>query len=151
MRREEEGFGGEKLEKFVNGLCVSDRRNGNIYEFDVDTFTDNGDAIPMEVWSKHIWEDDKYLGIQQVQVDIESGVGTLSETDPVVDLQVSKDGGNSFNSVGFSQMGAQGEYTTRVIWIFVGGGREWVLKLRITDNVKRVLPGASAVITGGSF
>lgn len=144
-------FWGHKFAKFVNRLCVSDYRNGNIYEFDPDVTTDNGSMIPMEVWSKHIWEDDKYLGIQQLQIDIESGVGTLSETDPVIDLLVSKDGGNTFNSIGFAQMGAIGNYTTRVIWNSLGAARDWVLKLRITDSVKRVLTGASAEITGGSF
>ena len=144
-------FWGAKFAKFVNRLVVSDYRNGNIYEFNPDTVTDNGSMIPFEVVSKHIWEDDKYLGIQQVQIDIESGVGTLSETDPVMDLLVSKDGGNTFNSVGFSEMGAIGQYTQRVIWNSLGAARDWVLKLRITDNVKRVLTGASAEIVGGSF
>lgn len=144
-------FWGNKFAKFVNRLCVSDYRNGNIYQYDPDSTTDNGSMIPMEVVSKHIWEDDKYLGIQQIQVDIESGVGTLTETDPVIDLLVSKDGGASFHSVGFSQMGAIGEHTTRVIWNSLGAARDWVLKLRITDSVRRVLTGASAMVTGGSF
>ena len=144
-------FWGLKFAKFVNRLCVSDYRNGNIYAFNPDTTTDNGSMIPMEVWSKHIWEDDKYLGIQQIQIDIESGVGTLTETDPVMDLLVSKDGGNTFNSVGFAQMGPIGEYTQRVIWDSLGAARDWVLRLRITDNVRRVITGASAEISGGSF
>src|SRR3990167_9523849 len=144
-------FWGLKFAKFVNRLCVSDYRNGNIYAFNPDTTTDNGSMIPMEVWSKHIWEDDKYLGIQQIQIDIESGVGTLTETDPVMDLLVSKDGGNTFNSVGFAQMGPIGQYTQRVIWDSLGAARDWVLRLRITDNVRRVITGASAEIQGGSF
>lgn len=144
-------FWGAKFAKFVNRLVVSDYRNGNIYELNPDTTTDNGSMIPFEVVSKHIWEDDKYLGIQQVQIDIESGVGTLSETDPVVDLLVSKDGGNTFNSVGFSEMGAIGQYTQRVIWNSLGAARDWVLKVRITDNVRRIITGASAEIIGGSY
>lgn len=144
-------FWGNKFAKFVNRLCVSDYRNGNIYQYDPNSYTDNGSMIPMEVWSKHIWEDDKYLGIQQIQVDIESGVGTLTETDPVIDLLVSKDGGNSFNSVGFSEMGAIGDYTKRIIWNSLGAAQDWILRLRITDPVKRVLTGASALIHGGSF
>lgn len=144
-------FWGQKFAKFLNRLLVSDYRSGLIYEINGSTYSDVASPISMEVWSKHIWEDDKYLGIQQIQVDIESGVGTLTETDPVVDLLVSKDGGNTFNSIGFSQMGAIGEYTTRVIWNSLGAAKDWVLRLRITDNVKRVITGASAVITGGSF
>jgi hypothetical protein len=145
-------FWGQKFAKFLNRLLVSDYRSGKIYEIDPDTYTDGGESvIPMEIWSKHIWEDDKYLGIQQIQIDIESGVGDLTETDPVIDLLVSKDGGNTFNSIGFSQMGPIGEYTQRVIWNSLGAARDWVLKLRITDSVKRVITGASAQIVGGSF
>ena len=144
-------FWGNKFAKFVNRLCVSDYRNGNIYQYDSTVFTDNGSMVPFEVVSKHIWDDDKYLGISQLHVDIESGVGTLTETDPVIDLLVSKDGGNSFTSVGFSEMGAIGELTKRVVWNSLGAAQDWVLKLRITDSVKRVLTGASAEIYGGSF
>jgi hypothetical protein len=144
-------FIGQKFAKFLNRLLVSDYRDGHIYNIDQDAYTDVEEQISMEVWSKHIWEDDKYLGIQQIQVDIESGVGTLSETDPAVDLLVSKDGGNTFNSIGFSEMGAMGAYTTRVKWNSLGAARDWVLKLRITDSVKRIITGASAVVTGGSY
>ena len=68
-----------------------------------------------------------------------------------MDLLVSKDGGFTFYSVGYSSMGRIGEYTQRVVWRSLGAARDWVLKLRITDPVKRVLTGASAEIQGGSF
>jgi hypothetical protein len=69
----------------------------------------------------------------------------------MMDLRVSKDGGNSFYSVGFSSMGPIGEYTQRVIWNSLGAARDWVLKLRITDPVKRVITGASAEINIARF
>ena len=146
-------FWGNKFANFIRGLVVSDYRSGNIYKFSTTTYDDNGSTIPMEVISKHIWEDDKYLGIDRLQVDIEAGVGLVSGqgVDPVMDLLVSKDGGFTFASVGYSSMGRIGEYTQRVMWRSLGAARDWVLKLRITDPVKRVLTGASAEITGGSF
>lgn len=138
---------------FLGTQLVSDYNNGNIYQLDANTFSDNGTAIPMEVVSKHIWNDDKYVGIKHIQIDIESGVGTTTGqgSNPVCDLQVSKDGGASFYSVGFSSMGALGNYTTRLTWNNLGAARDWVLKLRITDPVKRVITGASAEIAGSGF
>ena len=68
-----------------------------------------------------------------------------------MDLQVSKDGGQSFYSVGFSSMGPIGNYTTRCIWRSLGAARDWVLKLRITDPIHRVVTGATADLTGWSF
>jgi hypothetical protein len=146
-------FWGDKFALFQNRLCVSDRRNGNIYQFDATNYTDNGSAIPREVWSKHIWKDDKYLGIERVQIDVESGVGvaTGQGVNPVLDLQVSKDGGNTFMSVGFASVGAIGAYTQRVIWRSLGAARDWVLKLRITDPVKFVIVSATAEVSGAAF
>ena len=146
-------FWGEKFAKFQDRMCVSDRRNGNIYQFDDTVYTDNGSSIPWEVTSKHIWNDDKYIGIEHLQIDVESGVGlaTGQGVTPVMDLQVSKDGGNTFRSFGFASVGAVGAYTQRVIWRSLGAARDWVLKLRITDPVKRVVTGASAEITVAAF
>lgn len=144
---------GAKGATLGNTSYVSDYLNGNIYAIDSNNFTDNGAILPMEVWTKHIWNDDKYIGINQMQVDIESGVGLVTGqgVNPVCDLQVSKDGGASFYSAGFSSMGTIGNYVTRMKWNSLGAARDWVLKLRITDPVKRVITGASAEIIGGGF
>lgn len=144
-------FWGFKFASFVNRLLVSDYRNGNIYQIDPSNFTDNGLQFASEVWSKHIWNDDKYLSIPQIQVDFQTGVGGPTGPAPQVDLQISKDGGNSFTSVGFASIGSVGQYTQRVIWRRLGRARDWVLKLRVTDSVKRVITGASAEIVGGTF
>jgi hypothetical protein len=146
-------FIGKKFAVFQGRLCVSDATVGNIYEFDPTTYTDNGSLVGMEIWTKHIWNDDKYIGISDIQIDIESGVGlsTGQGSLPVMDMQVSKDGGNTFASVGFSSMGPIGEYTQRVKWRSLGSARDWVLKLRITDPVKRVITGASAELTVAGF
>lgn len=140
-------FWGTKFARLDNRLLISDRRNGNIYQIDATAYDDAGSALPMAVYSKHIWQDDKFVGIQQVQVDVQSGVGTAGGQgeNPVVDLLVSKDGGNSFYSVGYSSAGKIGEYTQRLIWGRLGAARDWVLGLRITDPVKRVITGASVV------
>jgi hypothetical protein len=146
-------YWGQKFAAFQNRKLVSDYRSGNIYQIDPTVYTDNGSAIPMEVWSKRIWNADKYIGISVIQIDFETGVGVVSGqgSNPQVDLQVSKDGGNTFTSVGFSSIGAIGQYTQRVIWRSLGAARDWILKLRITDPVKRVIVGATAEMEGGPF
>jgi hypothetical protein len=138
---------------FQGKSLVSDYRNGNIYYLDQTKFTDNGANVGMEVWSKHIWNDDKYIGISQIQIDVEAGPGTATGqgVNPQMDLQVSQDGGNTFYSVGFSSIGPIGDFTKRVMWDSLGAARDWVLKLRITDPVHRVITGARAEMTGGSF
>lgn len=146
-------YWGQKFANFLDQLIVSDYRNGKLYKVSTSTYADDGSMMPMEVTSKHIWNDDKFIGISRVQVDVQSGVGiTLGQgSNPQIDLQVSKDGGNTFTSVGFSSLGAIGKYTQRVVWDRLGAARDWVLRLRITDPVKRVITGASAEIVGGAF
>jgi hypothetical protein len=146
-------FWGEKYATFQRNLCISDRRNGNIYFLDLDAYSDNGSVIPVELRSHHLWDDDKYIGISRIQIDMESGTGnpTGQGSNPVLDLQVSKDGGNTFYSVGFASFGAIGAYTQRVLWNSLGAARDWVLKLRSTDPVKTVITGASAEFSKGSF
>jgi hypothetical protein len=146
-------FLGDHFTTFQGMLLVSDYSTGNIYQINTGVYTDNGSTYGMEIWSKHIWNDDKYIGISQVQIDIESGSGIAvgQGSKPVMDLQVSKDGGNSFFSVGYSSMGPIGNYTTRCIWRGLGAARDWVLKLRVTDPIHRVVTGATAELTGWSF
>ena len=146
-------FLGQKFAAFQGMFLLSDYSTGTIYELDPNAYDDTGNTFGMEVWSKHIWNDDKYIGINQIQIDIESGSGTATGqgVNPVMDLQVSKDGGQSFYSVGFSSMGPIGNYTTRCIWRSLGAARDWVLKLRITDPIHRVVTGATADLTGWSF
>ena len=143
----------KKFATFQGKRLVSDYQNGNIYQIDPTVYSDNGSPMPMEVWSKHIWNDDKYLVINKIQIDVQAGVGvaTGQGENPQLMLEVSKDGGNTFTNVGWSSIGPVGEYTQRVIWRSLGRARDWVLKLRITDPVKRVITGASAEIVGGTF
>lgn len=145
-------FRGYKGCFFQGQQFVSDHHDGTIYVLDPTQYTDGANPIELEVTSKHIWNDDKYIGISQVQVDIESGVGNVTDTlPPVMDLQVSKDGGNTFASVGYSSMGPIGQFTQRVKWNNLGAARDWVLRLRVTDSVKRVITGASCEMEGGPF
>lgn len=138
---------------FLNNQYLTDHENGNIYQLDPNTYTDIDDVLVMEVWTKHIYNENKYIGISQVQIEAETGVGTAGGqgANPVMDLQVSKDGGNSFYSVGYSSMGQVGKYTQRLIWNSLGAARDWVLKLVVSDPVKRVITGASCEMQGGPF
>jgi len=142
-----------KFANFQTKRLVSDFRNGNIYFIDNTVFTDYGSIAPMEVWSKHIWNDNKYITINQLQVDMETGVGVTSGqgSNPQIMLDISKDGGQTFTSIAWASMGALGQYTQRVMWRRLGRARDWILKLRITDPVKRVLVDASAEMVGGTF
>lgn len=135
---------GAKFASFLNNqLVVTDYRNGNIYRIDPDTFTDNGSSSPLELWSRRIWDNNKWITIPELEIFLETGVGTATGQGeaPRIMFSVSKDGGNTFGPERFLDMGALGNFTARARTTRLGRAQDWVMKLRITDPVKRVLIG----------
>ena len=81
---------------------------------------------------------------------MESGVGAVTGTgnDPQAMLQFSDDGGKTWSSETWAKtnIGAIGEYLTRVQWNRLGMFRQRQFKLTISDPVKVVILGAYAEI-----
>jgi Neuraminidase (sialidase) len=75
-------------------------------------------------------------------LDMDVGVGLESGDDPKVSLRTSKDGGKTWSNELIRSIGKVGEYSKRVIWNRVGGGRKVVFEVTITDPVKRNIVGA---------
>ena len=87
---------------FFNGkVYVGDWSNGNIYELNPDTYTDNGDEIHRERACPHIWNNMDRVFYGSFQLDIQVAVGLNGDgqgSNPHVMLDVSNDGGNTFGS-----------------------------------------------------
>lgn len=129
---------------YDNGTVVSDYSNGLMYNIDGDEYTDNGDAIISELIGKHVVSDLERLTIDELQIDLEAGVGlaTGQGSDPQIMLQVSTDNGHNFGREKWRSMGRAGEYMTRARWTRLGQGRNFTFKIRISDPVKRAILGA---------
>jgi hypothetical protein len=138
---------------YLDKIMVTDFENGNLYRLNPDSVTDNGDEIAFEITSRHISQDDRRITVDKVQLDMETGVGIVSGQgeNPQVMLSISKDGGHTYGTEQWCDMGALGEYKQRAIWRRLGQSRDWVFKFRVTDPVKRVILGASVNYrTGGT-
>ena len=61
---------------------------------------------------------------------------------PVVMLQVSTDGGNTFGDERWAYGGLTGQYSYRTIWYGIGAGTLFVFKFTISDRVNVVITGA---------
>jgi hypothetical protein len=129
---------------FINQMVVADYSNGKLYRLDQDVYTDNGDTIQMQLTGKHIRNENKMLRLDRLEVNGEMGVGLVSGqgSDPQMILQLSKDGGHSFGTEMWADMGKIGEYARRCVFSRLGSGRDIVPRLTITDPVKRVLTTA---------
>lgn len=67
---------------------------------------------------------------------------------PVVMLEVSRDGGNTFDDEMWGYGGATGQYGHRTIWRRIGYGTFFVLRFTISDRVNVVITGAKISHTG---
>lgn len=126
---------------FNNQTLVGDWENGNIYEYDLDTYEDNGQTIKRLRSCVTLQNDLKYQRNKTLRLDMDTGVGTGSDT-PVAVLRYSKNGGRTWSNELTRSIGAIGEYDTHVEWHRVGGGERSVYEVSISDPVKVSITGA---------
>lgn len=127
---------------FFNGKnYVGDYANGNIYELDPETGTDNGEALKWLRSSPHLDNNEDRLFCDEFQVVIESGSGNPNNPglDPKAFLRISKDGGHVFGNSREANMGKIGEYKTRCRWLMNGQARDFVFEVSGTAPVPTVL------------
>lgn len=130
---------------------VGDYENGNLYELDMDTYTDNGEHIRRIRATQAISKDRVNVVFHSVEVEFEAGVGLdggVQGEDPQACLDWSDDGGHTWGNEHWVSMGKIGEYTRRAIWRRMGRSRNRILRLTITDPVKVVILGAYAELEG---
>lgn len=120
---------------------VGDWQTGDIYEYDLNTYSDNGQEIKRLRSCLTLQKDLKYQRNKTLRLDMDTGVGTGSD-DPKAVLRYSKDGGRTWSNELWRSIGAIGEYDKRVEWHRVGGGERSVYEVSITDPVKVSITGA---------
>ena len=126
-----------------------DYENGNVYELDLNTYDDNGIPIEAIRRTQMIHKDRHRIRVHRLELDIETGVGTLSGQgeDPQIMMRYSKDGGHSYSSEKWRSLGKTGKYATRVYWTQLGIARDWNFEFKITDPVKRNIIGGYADVS----
>lgn len=129
---------------FAGKHLVGDWQNGNVYQYDLGTYADNGNPLPAIRTCVAIEAGMENQRSGSFMLDMDSGVGLVTGqgSDPQAMLRWSKDGGKTWSSSLWRTFGRIGEYSRRAIWRRVGGGRRVVFELTITDPVKRNVTGA---------
>jgi hypothetical protein len=122
---------------------VGDYRNGNIYELDLDTYTDNNDMILRIRQSPHVSESLYTLFYMLFEVDFQFGVGLVNDqtnpanaVDPQAVLEISRDGGQTWGIPMPASIGKIGRWLTRARWQRLGRGRDIVFRVTVSDPVK---------------
>jgi hypothetical protein len=140
---------------YNNQVIVGDFENGNIYAFDLDDYSDNGD---IQKWLRS-WRalppntnNLKRTAHHSLQVDCESGVGTNTGqgSNPQMMLRWSDDGGHTWSNEHWTSVGKIGEYYRRVIWRRLGMTlklRDRVYEISGTDPVKLAIMDAELIVS----
>jgi hypothetical protein len=127
------------IEAFGKTLALT-RDDGNIYEVDMEAHDENGQELITECISVPMGEPGERYIVNSIELDFVTGraliSGTTPQTNPVVELSYSDNGGASFSSPRQLSLGQIGEYNHRVKTHRLGmtsnkWGRVW--KLGISD------------------
>lgn len=119
--------------------------DGSLYIIDPNIYDEDGTEITRVRVTKPGFVENKYVSVSNLEIFMESGVGTSNGTgsNPKLLLYVSKDGGHTYGRAREGSIGRIGEYKSRIKYRGLGTARDWTIKLVTTDPVKAVLIGAS--------
>ena len=135
---------------------VTDHRNGNTYELDAETYTDNSDARLWVLGTRNFTADDIQgsgrITARQAFFNMQVGVGlaTGQGVDPVLLCQFSAEGGEVYLTQQQVKMGVMGEYKKRVQFDQFANGYQIRLKVMGSDPVPITMwQGEIDLIPGG--
>lgn len=127
---------------FAYGLnLVGDWQNGNLYAYDLQTYTDFGGPIVRRRGFPHIVSDGDRVFHRQLIVDMEVGNGGTTDNPPMLNLRWSDTRGASWGNPLQSSLGAAGEYLTSIQFQRLGLARDRVYEVFWSANVKTALNG----------
>ncbi len=133
-------------------LFATDRRNGNIYELDFDTWTNDGETIFREritpkITPRMLGAPGKRIFITRLVLSLRLGVGVLNGqgSNPQIMFDYRNDGGGPWSSERWKSLGELGNGEVQVFWDDLGefdtSGREF--RFRVSDPVNVGLYSAS--------
>ena len=123
---------------FFKGMnLVGDFRNGKIYRYSLEHFTDDGQEVRRIRRTPTISSEDKEITHPSLIIDIEPGQGltTGQGSDPLMMMRHSSDGGFTWSSEKTKSMGKRGKYKNRVKYNKLGDARNRVYEISVSDPV----------------
>lgn len=149
---------GQSILNVYDKLFVADKANGNLYELDANTFTNDGDSIQRRRVTSSI--SGKVLGQAGAEVQMDkmkfilegrATVTTGQGENPQIQFELSYDGGNSWVPKGWGYVGRLGEFKIQVEMFCSGGlgGERCVfydcmVRLTTSDNADYSIFSATA-------
>lgn len=135
-----------------NKVICGDWQNGNLYAYDLNTYTDNGGPITRIRSFPHMLNDNKRVMYTQFIADMDVGQATgndgfTDQSPPLLSLRWSDDRGRTYGSAIQQTLGGPGQTYVNVQFQRLGMARDRVFELSWSAPVKTALNGAFVVIT----
>ncbi len=123
---------------------VGDWENGNLYAFNLNTYTDNGQPISRIRSFPHVENGGDRISYQSFTADMAVGnsINQFSDDPPVVSLRWSDDRGASYGNRIEQSLGGAGQYLTSIQWNRLGLARDRVFELSWSAPCNTALNGA---------
>ena len=116
---------------------VGDRDNGQLYTMSNTVATDvDGTGIRrLRVFRGPEADFEQMMFVPQLQIDMQTGIGTSTGqgADPQAMLQVSRDGGRTWDAELWVSIGKIGQYNAQVVWRMLGSARNFVFRVVVAD------------------
>jgi len=125
--------------QFVYGRhLVTDHTNGTVYEWDFDTYTDNSQVIQRQrvlptIAGERLKAPGKRIQMSRFELIMERGVGNTDQPDPVVMVEMSMDGGRSWEVLKHLHVGRAGEFLTKIEYYHVESFYEATARITTSD------------------
>lgn len=139
-------------------VLMCDYRNGNTYELDEETYTDNGET---RLWVRDlptftgalIGAPDRQILVDRLQLDIQKGVGLVSGqgSDPRIMCEWSNDGGMSYGAQQFVEIGAAGSHYRSVDFYDFTVGYDVKARIMGSDPVQICIWGGKVSAQDGGY
>lgn len=134
----------------ANGYCfafgkhlITDHRNGNIYEWSLDEYTDNGETILRERVTQPFHGDSigapgNMIFWNSIELVINSGKGLITGqgSDPQIMMSFSDDGGHTWSQEVWAPAGRLGAYDLKVEWRNLGASVNRMYRFRVSDPIE---------------
>lgn len=130
---------------FIFGKQIlGDKDNGNMYEMKMSYYSDAGEALVRERTYTHLFDDNQQIRYSKLNIGFEVGVGLQSGQgqNPLVSLQLSKDGARTWSTSYTTSLGKVGAYQTQVTFRRLGIAQQMTFRIRVSDPVKVAISGS---------
>jgi len=134
---------------FQGLVLVGDYANGTIYQLDKNNYTDSGQNIRRIRRAPHLTTDLQRQYFDELQIQFQPGVGTVTTDDPQAMLRWSNDGGSTWSNEHWVSIGKQGKYKNRAIWRRLGMARDRIFEVSISDPINAVIVSANLKASAG--